>query len=86
MEVTAAEALELASVIDGDEFVLVRSTGRGTDASAADDQQTSPSSVPTAAASAAASVPATPGRAADGGPGGAAGWGGAVERATGGVG
>ena len=27
VEVTAAEALELASVIDGDEFVLVRSTG-----------------------------------------------------------
>ena len=48
VEVTAAEALALASVIERDEFVLVRSTG-ATDVppAPADDQETSPSSLPT---------------------------------------
>ena len=47
VEVTAAQALELASVIDSDDFVLVRSTGAADEAG--DAPQPTPTSSPAAA-------------------------------------
>ena len=53
VEVTAAQALDVASVIDGDDFVLVRSTGATDDATAAP----SPPSATTAGAPSPGSAP-----------------------------
>ena len=79
VELSAAEALALASVIERDEFVLVRSTG-ATDVLPApsDGQDTASSSLPMSGGV----PPRRRGRAADGGGCGAEGWGGAVERSV----